>query len=288
MQSAKAFCTQPKLFTCRATVNVDPLLSFGARCTPNWELQSSIPKPGRSLLSINRIHAFDDLDAQAEFFRRFRIILDCLSFLTNAKFDQGNDYDTKGEFDQTYPELNQSSLQLNEDWLEGYPLMDNLLMLNSSGTELLNVLSGNSMNETALILADAAHHFHCGHHIEILKEKQLGTTSAERAIVSYLSALEVASLIGAPESVPCSTCKQPQYKISERVRDFVDKNLGIYAAKIIHDLYSTRSSYLHRGRLGSSRSYLGVTIPQLDNTKKNGVLSQMPLESLINLREFTS
>lgn len=288
VQRAKSLWNQPPLFSYTSIVSVDPPLSFGARFTPNWKLQSSIPNPGRLQLSINRIHAFDDLDAQAEFSRRFHIVLDCLSFLTNAKFDQGNYYDSKEEFDQVHPEINQSPLKLNEDWLDGYPLMDNLLMLDSSATELLNIMSGNSMNEAALIIADAAHHYHCGRHIEILKEKQLGTTSIERAVVSYLSALEVASLIESPASVPCPKCNQPQYKISERVRDFVDKHLGIHAAKIIHDLYSRRSSYLHLGRLGSSRSYLGVTIPQLDHTQRDGILSQIPLAPVINLREFTS
>jgi hypothetical protein len=246
---------------------------------------------GSFLLKIAEVCAFDTVDSQVELRRRVGLILDALSFLTNLTF-QISTSEHSTDFlcvaHDAVVNVRRPSTMPDPVWLENHPTSAGMLVLDAPSIKLLDTLAGDMLDDKVVMLADAAHHFHSGIIAEMQRSLKMSCTSSEQAVVFYLSALEVASLIGAPEPKSCSTCGQPQHKISARVTDFVEKWLGVHVVGLIKMLYSSRSAYLHRGALLSSRSYCGETIPQLDPSSISGVLAQMPLAPLSNLREFTS
>jgi hypothetical protein len=76
------------------------------------------------------------------------------------------------------------------------------------------------------------------------------------------------------------------YKIAARVTDLVKRFCGEPAARIIKDIYSKRSKYLHAGVL-ISNLYAGTSIPQIDPGSDRGIT--MPIDvPILNLREFSS
>jgi hypothetical protein len=232
------------------------------------------------------VRGYDIADARAELHRRIRLVADVLSFLTNVAFRILMPNDDARAPDET---IRNSDSTPDEDWIDGYPTSNDLLLVDEQGMNLLDALLADEIGEKVAMLADAAHHFHSGLVAE-LQQSELGLpgTNNEQATLFYLSALEVASLIGAPDPKTCETCSQPQYKIAARVKGFAMRHLGSTAAELVQSFYSSRSSYLHRGLLSSSRSYGGVTIPQLDPSSSNGVRAQLSLAPVHNLREFTS
>ncbi len=165
-------------------------------------------------------------------------------------------------------------------WLEGHSTE-----IDAIGLRLLDLVSGVQLDPKFKMLTDAAHHFHNG----LLFDKPWSYPSnVELIVVLYISSLETASLIGVSPPKRCSECGQPRYSISERVRNFVHTKLGEHAAEFIKRLYGSRSDYLHQGILLSTRSYTGLTIPQLDPSSETGILLPLPLVEVPHLREYTS
>lgn len=277
----------PVEFSFSAPVQVS--LNYRVANTDGEVVSLSSTRAGRAHIDIRRIQAFDELDARAEFERRLRLVLDTLSFLTNARFSiissDEVDIPTSAFIDGNRAPLS----TLPVDWIDGHPLIDDFLVIDETGIKLLEVQASASIAEDLSLLADAAHHFHNGLAAEALRfDSTLVGAHAEQAIVFYISALEVASLVGAPAPSTCSKCGQPQHRISARVVDFVDSILGGAVASLIKSLYASRSAYLHRGLLLSTRSYVGATFPQLDPTSSTGVQAPLTVAPLLNLREFTS
>jgi len=233
-----------------------------------------------------RVKGFDTIDATTELERRTRLIADALSFITNVRFRLLRKQEDDARMDETFIEFNSIP---SDDWLDGHPISNDQLVIDEQSLTFLDALLADELGEQVAILADAAHHFHSGLNAE-LQESELETVGAniEQAMVFYLSALEVASVISAPDPTTCESCGQAQYKITSRVANFVRVILGDPASDLVKSLYGLRSNYLHRGLLLSSRAYVGVTIPQLDPLSSNGVQAQLPLEPALNLREFTS
>jgi hypothetical protein len=233
-----------------------------------------------------RVKGFDTIDTTAELERRTRLIADALSFITNARFRLLRKQEDNVRMDKAYTEINSTP---SDDWLDGHPISNDQLVIDEQSLAFLDALLADKLGEQVAILADAAHHFHSGLNAE-LQESELETVGAniEQAMIFYLSSLEVASLIGAPDPSTCESCGQAQYRISTRVVDFVRVILGDTASDLVKSLYGLRSNYLHRGLLLSTRAYTRVAIPQLDPLSSHGVQPQLAIEPVLNLREFTS
>lgn len=121
----------------------------------------------------------------------------------------------------------------------------------------------------------------------LINARQVNANIQEMATVSYISALEVLSTIVYDSTVErCSNCNQNVYSISSRVKDLLHKYLPKHTAKQVHKYYSSRSKFLHEGKL-LTHTYIGNTIPQLDCNSESGcvVPCEIPLK---NLREYVS
>ncbi|WP_298558687.1 hypothetical protein [uncultured Aliiroseovarius sp.] len=76
-----------------------------------------------------------------------------------------------------------------------------------------------------------------------------------------ISALEVLSDKG-DDPDTCKSCNQPQYKISQRVRDYAAEHMGPDNWKMwFKGHYSDRSKFLHTGAIRHKRVYAGMSIP---------------------------
>lgn len=232
-----------------------------------------------------KVQAFDDADANHQFMLYARPILDVLSAFTNLFFDIGNP--RKCVNFPNYPQQIKSTL--NYDWLDGYPIVENKLVLPDHCLKLIEDIVHGNINKNKQLILDACHHFHSARSSQERYYFYPQTESiSEIAIVLYISSVEVLSSINAPTPSNCPTCSQPQRRISSRVVEFMERHNGTNIASMIKGLYNDRSKYLHAGRLLSSRSYNGTVIPQLKFSSYNGVLSPMSLAPIHNLREFTS
>jgi hypothetical protein len=161
-----------------------------------------------------------------------------------------------------------------------------MLVLPEYCIKFINNIVNQNLTVQEQIIVDACHHFRSACSFEQMISR--GSVMSEIAMVCYLSSLEVLSLYNASATETCPTCSQPQHRISNRVKELIEQHLGDHAAKIVKELYNSRSKYLHEGRFLSSRSYAGLVIPQIDFSDSRGVLSPVPLIPLLNLREFTS
>ena len=232
-----------------------------------------------------KIQAFDDADANHQFMLCARPILDVLSAFTNLFFDIGKPSQCVTFLN--YPQQIKSTL--NYDWLDGYPIVENKLLLPEHCLTLIEDIVQGNINKNKQLILDACHHFHSARSFQERYYYYSQTESiSEIAMVLYISSVEVLSLINAPTPSNCPTCSQPQHRISSRVVEFMERHNGLNIANTIKGLYNDRSKYLHAGRLLSSRSYSGKIIPQLKFSSNDGVLSPMSLAPIHNLREFTS
>jgi hypothetical protein len=232
-----------------------------------------------------RVRAFDEADAAHNFALHINPILDVLSSFTNLFLALGEFTDPPSS-----PPPQQATSSPSVDWLDGYPVADGLLVIPEICLGLVDDIIRDGLDEPKQQLVDACHHFHAARALEEQSHSFATTqsTAAELVLVLYMSCLEVLSLIGAPPPVTGTTCSQPQHRISARVVEFMGKHNGPAVAQVVKELYNARSKYLHAGRLLSSPSYTGRTIPQLDSSTEDGVRSPVPLVPLLNLREYTS
>ncbi len=289
---AVALVRNPKRFISRISVLTSPGIRMADTAGKSIDFTSTSEQ--QFALTIFGIRAFDKIDASAEFLRRAKVALDALSFLTNVSFrttahEELARQETESASASDDGTTRQTAPALNGNWIDGYPIVNNRLAISPEGLQSLDELVQWPISAELGMLADAAHHFHSGLVLEAgARDHSMVGVNAEQAMVQYISALEAASLIGAAEPTPCSTCGQAQHRISARVTEFVHTRIGPHAARVIKQLYSCRSTYLHRGALLSSRSYVGTTMPQLDPSTLSGILTPFAMIPLLNLREWTS
>lgn len=233
-----------------------------------------------------RVCAFDEADAAHKFALHTKPILDVLSSFTNLFLALG---------EITAPPPSPSAFQRvvsspSLDWIDGYPVTDGLVVVPEHCLTLVNDIIRSDLDVQKQQLIDACHHFHAARALEeqLLSSLAPPSVNAELALVLYMSCLEVLALIDAPPPKTCTTCSQPQHRISARVVKFMELHNGLAAAQATKELYNARSKYLHAGHLLSSRSYTGDTIWQLDSLSKSGVRSPVPLAPFLNLREYVS
>lgn len=233
-----------------------------------------------------RICAFDEADAAYKFALHTKSILDVLSSFTNLFLALGEVTDLPPTLSASQRAMSSPSL----DWLDGCPVTDGMVVVPEHCLTLIDNIIRNDLDTPKQQLVAACHHFHAARALEEQSYSLPATQSvaAELALVLCVSCLEVLSLISSPPAITCSTCGQPQHRISARVTGFMEKHNGPAVAQIVKELYSARSKYLHVGCLLSSRAYTGRMVPQLDSSSTTGVRSPLPLAPLLNLREFTS
>lgn len=237
---------------------------------------------------IFRIDCYDTEDGLSRLLGCARPVADVLSAFTNTSVELQLGAIVPSEPANT--QNRQAEGALDSDWLDGFPMVNGLLVIPEPALEFIDLIAQLEGSEEDVLLASACALFHQG--LELDARRFGGcvgeTIATEMAVVAYISALEVASSIGVPPSKSCRNCGQPEYKISARVHSFVEGLLGRPAADIVKDLYGIRSGFVHSGRLLSSRSFNGKIIPQLDPGARDGVKAQMPTIPLHYLREFTS
>ena len=88
------------------------------------------------------------------------------------------------------------------------------------------------------------------------------------SITYYLSALETISSNEGTQTT-CSTCGQTQYKISQRVSDFIKRYLSDDLGMLFKKIYDIRSKYLHTGT-SSSTNQNSRNRPLIDSSTGTG------------------
>lgn len=255
---------------------------FADVTTENVSLKSKSPTAAELIV---RIPAFDDEDGRVEFTKRLYPIIDIVSVFTNLPLRAAK----QSRHEAADGKVRTALQPISPDWLDGHPIVADLLVIPEPAYELLEAIALNSLSYEQQLLVSAAHHFHAA----LVLERESysawgGGVSSELATVLYVSALEVTSMVGAASPEACGGCGQPKHRIAERVRGLVAKCLGEPPARLVSGLYTVRSKYLHAGQLLSTRSYLGTSLPQLDPSGPEHVEMQSPLIGLLNLREYTS
>lgn len=206
--------------------------------------------------------------------------------------------------------------QLDPEWIDGLSVQNGHLVLSQEGVALLDrVLSSDLADEETSRYVRACHHFHVArkydaqvmdtliHHSTRMTStggvismrtrdrrldhaREVGAAHAEITTVLYVSALEVASLIGSMPPESCNECGQPRYKISERVRTLAGEMAGESVQRYMGGYYPSRSKFLHEGFLLSREDYVGTSMPRLDPSSPTGCVTQIASPDL-NLREYT-
>lgn len=235
-----------------------------------------------------KVDAFDEADAIYKFSLNTKPILDVLSSFTNLYFALDGAIGSPPSASTFQKTVSASA----SDWLDGYPVTDGTVFIPEACFSLIENIICDNLTKQKQQLVNACQHFHAARILEEQSNTFHSSSFVEKelALVLYISCLEVLSLIDAPSPVTCETCSQPQYRISTRVKDFMEKHNGPWAAKLVKELYDNRSKYLHTGSLLSSRSFSGYIIPQLDffSLDKSSVRSPLPVAPIHNLREYTS
>jgi hypothetical protein len=97
----------------------------------------------------------------------------------------------------------------------------------------------------------------------------------EIMMTKYMSTLEVLSVRNDLMS-KCQTCGQDIYSISSQVKGYLSRVFkNEDQVRRIHSFYSDRSKFLHTGKFQSTRSYMGISIPQL--SKSEAVIEQQSI-----------
>lgn len=268
-----------------------------------------------------RVPGYDTVDVKAEAQRRIQYILDIASVETNHIFmvsskKHSNISNTRRK--SVAPLYTVNLFTSDEEWIDDVPVANGALLLSKSGKDIIDhIISAPELNDSLETFLRACHHFHMARQQDaILNDRliHLGTKqvssdeavmsfkedhrvisasrfalrSQELATVLYMSAVEVASLIGAETPKQCSKCGQDIYKIASRVIDLINRLTpqpdNDYIKNLFMDHYTKRSKYLHTGMLLADDNYLGEIIPMLNPINKSGV-TQHSTVLVINVRE---
>lgn len=221
------------------------------------------------------VRGFDDADIQHEFAVRLVPLIDALSCMTNAAFEQV--HDRKGEVSAGHDDANQFLVE--EDWLDDFPVQDHRLRLSAAQLRYCEDLLEDEIHDDRLIRAASIFHRGLGIYRKLPDAHDL-------ALALFVSALESVDLpLNKPAS--CPTCSQPQHKISQRVVDLGRRHLGPSVEGMFKESYQRRSKYLHAGKIVASQPVTAHFIPQLDPDGIEGCA--MPSAGHPkNMMEFTS
>jgi hypothetical protein len=203
---------------------------------------------------------------------------------------------------------------VHEEWIDDdVPDTNGALLWSRSGKELIDrLVNASELSDSEEKFVRACHHYHVARQQDalvndrlidlgseqtaaneytlsvdtdprIVAAAQFGSRSQELAIVLYMSAIEVVSLIEAEAPKSCPNCGQGMHRVSARVVDLVHRLMPGVEHEFKY-LYGKRSKYLHEGLILTDDSYTGITIPTLDPNSESGV-SQRTVP-VINMREW--
>lgn len=276
LEAASKNYEMPRLFTVTGCLDSQHKILLaeysGDRFSIKNDLQSDTSK-----LTIS-VFGYDALDASVTYVKIAHKVLHFLSIETNVSFRLGSV--TIGT-EKDLEVLHGNKYFEDTDWLDGWPRKDNLLYISKEGVEFIEWIASCAQNDiqTREKFLSACKHFYTAREV----------SSEETITVLCVSALEVASNLHNIKAVPCPSCGQPTYKISQRVTDLVAKFLPSHIVKFFKEYYGKRSKYLHEGIILRDQSFyhFGKNIPQLNKDSEYGC--EVPNQlSVINLWEYTS
>lgn len=285
--------------------SVKSLAEFSGYSTENFSIH---PIGNCSSSIIFRVEGYDNKDRQYIGEIKRKRICDIMSVLTNLPLYSGS---VGNNPDQHMEEV----FWEEDDYIDGYPIKNGYVLLPTYAISFIDMILCNDkevVDDKLYKLLNAAGHFHAGRKFDSQITDRVLFTSMRReedtiylgvvdnennieddvlnniyemAIVSYISTLEVlATIVEESEPVKCECCGQLVYSISNKVKTLLIKYFGEFQGKEIHKYYASRSKFLHTGRR-LSRTYVGVSIPQLDSNSISGA-ELIEEISLLNLREY--
>lgn len=256
------------------------------------------------------IKGYDRNQVGGKAFKKLSQVMDFLSVETNAPFFKNKYKEDDGRILET------EIFQEDDDFIDGLSVVDNYIVISKEGKHLLDkILNPDAKDDENLdLFLKACHHFYTARKYEsglfsnysddllvidneedypnesLDRELSLslrrGDSTTEIATTLYMSALEVLTLINHTID-NCSSCGQPKYQISKRVRNLVSHYLNDHIAKRLHNYYDKRSKYLHAGIKLTTDEPTTSLIPLLDMNDDSGC--KLPIQvSLSNLREYVS
>lgn len=252
------------------------------------------------------VHAFDKTDAEPEFLRKMRQVLNILAVETNSAFWPLIAGQVEVDEPLAQPLDKAEAFTADPGWMDHCPVQGGQLLISQEGKWLIDMMAGSGpIPDDVGTFQRACNHFHiarkyAAHFLDLVEPGeagqvgenefdmpqsirrhglqaagQVGDAHAEITGALFMSAMEVAAKIGLPKAVACKECGQPRYKISQRVTDLMNNFGGEHLAKIAKAYYSQRSQYLHEGAMLSPSNYTGMSIPQLDPSSPTGCLAQV-------------
>lgn len=243
----------------------------------NFEIQPT--RNGNNMCTLG-VEAYDDNQATGYIVKKTRALLDFLSVETNAFFR------TTNEPSDAYKV--ESEVYQNPDFMDGYPLSNNHLVISVEGKKIIDQFFGLEQKDNDLaIFFNACKHFHSARKLDCTWQIFIDEDNrTEIALSLYLSALEVVTLIDFKDE-RCNECGQTKYKISERIKNLVAKYLSEERSKAFARYYDLRSKYLHRGIKLISDSPTPYSVPLLDKKGENGMTNMNKLP-IYNIPEWVS
>jgi len=245
-----------------------------------------------------KLNAVDSFEATQLTEKRLRSLVSFLAIETNIHFD----YDDVHVSDIEIPVKPESIVLLDDvllekgsdvkgiDYIDGYPIKESKVLLSQNAVEFIDrhifvnreILNDKKVHE---FLKGCIHFHKALSYDEQISPPTLLTTEKyvlslapigifnkqgliNNAITFYLSSLEVISFEKA-SSTTCPECNQVQYKISQRVTDFIKEYLSDDLSKVFKKLYNFRSKFLHTGE-SSSANLNTHTRPMLDTSTATG------------------
>jgi hypothetical protein len=283
------------LFHVRAKlISIIPDLKFHNYIGENFQFTND--KDGFNL--VFKLNAVDSFEATQLTEKRLRALISFLAIETNIHFD----YDDVHISDIVIQVPQDSIILLDEvilekgseikgiDYIDGYPIKDSKVLLSKFAIDFIDkyifvdreILNNKNVHE---FLKGCIHFHKALSYEEQISPPALLTTEEyvlslapvgifnkqgliNNAITFYLSSLEVISFEKAT-STTCPECNQVQYKISQRVTDFVTEYLHDDLSKVFKKLYNFRSKFLHTGE-SSSANLNTHTRPMIDTSTATG------------------
>jgi hypothetical protein len=243
--------------------------------------------------------AIDNYEATQLAEKKLRTLTAFLAIETNVHFDYENveikqqsiKINKKAPIKFQDEVLLEFTNQNGKDYIDEYPISNSRLLLTKQGLEFIRkyIFPEREFCNSKQVhnFLQACMHFHKGLAYEsetivpasFVSDEHLYAFSPigifnkqyviNNSITLYLSSLEVLSFYGATQST-CAKCNQVQYKISQRVADFVIEYLHKDLGKAFKRLYNIRSKFLHAAECSSSNLNTSIK-PMIDSETASGL-----------------
>lgn len=220
---------------------------------------------------------FDRIDAQEIAGEKALAIADFLSACINETIQLIHEKQTISP-----PDTYNNILNNDEDWLDGYPYVENAYALSRHQIEIIDKISTSEIGTNSPLLRSC---FHFNNALALKAEGYSFGKYDEIVCALLISSIEALCEEFPWETSKCQTCGQIKYSIKQRVKELSTRILGEAAAYHISELYNIRSRTLHCGHQFSNRTSCYIT-PLIDSSQNNCMKPQGL--NILNLTEFTS